>query len=110
MSIENQRIVIHRRGGEDIVWSSDTGLKGFSLTPFGVVAEFEDQELTSEFIPWSDVTKLQVFDSDYELQRALAVCPTCEGRGLLNDGLLLCGTCNGYGSVRKGADNELENK
>jgi len=108
MALDNQRVIVHRRGGEEIEWTSDEGLNGFSLTPFGIVAEFEGQELRSEFIPWSDVVKLQVFDSDYKVDKGLHICPTCDGKGLLDKGLLLCATCDGYGSVREKSD-DVEN-
>lgn len=99
-------VVIERRGAEDTVWSTEDGLVGYALAPFGVVGEFEGGGggLLRQFISWYDITSLSVMDAEQEIPetpKAIALCDDCHGGGIIHSGEneWPCETCSGFGHV-----------
>ena len=105
MPMKDQRVVISRRGDEPLVWDTEDGLTNFTMTPFGVMAEFEGSEKVHQLIPWMEITGLEVFNTsaDREGSRSRVsvpvTCPVCKGRGLTTDGEQRCENCSGWGTI-----------
>jgi hypothetical protein len=96
------RVVIETRGEDDIEWSTEDGLRGINVAPFGVVGEFEGKEITQQMVSWYEISKFTIFDLDFrqpEEKPPVQMCIECKGTGLTNGGETRCEACDGYGHV-----------
>lgn len=97
------RVVIERRGDSALEWSTEDGLVGWTLAPFGVVGEFEGKELKQQMVSWYEVSSLQTYNLSQPPKRndplpSVSPCPACEGFGAMAG--YPCNKCDGYGYVR----------
>lgn len=101
--ITPSRVVIERRGGDNIEWSTDEGLVSVSWAPFGVMGMFEGEEVLQEIVSWFEISHVTVYDLRYAEKPVITpikTCETCSGRGLVDDGERRCNTCDGWGYDR----------
>lgn len=101
--ITPSKVVIERRGGNDIVWSTEKGLVNVSWAPFGVLGMFEGEEVLQEIVSWFEISHVRVFDLRYEKEPVIGpvtACAQCKGRGLIDDGDRRCSACDGWGYDR----------
>ncbi|KKM02912.1 hypothetical protein LCGC14_1779660 [marine sediment metagenome] len=96
------RVVIERRGDESIEWSTEDGLRGISMAPFGVIGEFEGKEVRQQMVSWYEISKFTIYDLDFRSEEsgAVQICNRCTGTGLVDRGAERCPDCDGFGHVR----------
>lgn len=102
--MEDKRVVVERRGQDVLEWSGEDGLIAIHMTPFGLVGEFADRELTTEVISWYEISGVKIFDLKFEDPDAgtsIESCPDCSGSGLRNEGNIRCERCDGWGHLGK---------
>lgn len=102
--MQPSKVVIERRGEEEIEWSTEDGLRGINVAPFGVVGEFEGKEIKQQMVSWYEISNLTILDLDFRDSKPVAatvqMCDTCLGTGLVDGGERRCETCDGFGHIK----------
>lgn len=98
--IEPSKVVIQRRGMDDIEWSTEDGLINITMAPFGVLGVFGGKRVRQQLISWYEVASFTVYDLSFrsgpEEAVQITTCGSCGGTGLVSEGRR-CPACGGFG-------------